>query len=65
LVFNQGVVSATFSTTEYSLFQTYQNQEVSYIESVLESSTWVMMAIGFAGLGYAGYRRARTTRGAV
>ena len=24
-----------------------------------EPSTWVMMALGFAGLGFAGYRRAR------
>jgi hypothetical protein len=27
--------------------------------SVPEPSTWAMMLIGFAGLGYAGYRRAR------
>jgi hypothetical protein len=26
-----------------------------------ESSTWAMMLIGFAGLGYAGYRKARRT----
>jgi len=32
--------------------------------AVPEPSTWAMMLIGFAGLGYAGYRRARTTRGA-
>jgi hypothetical protein len=25
--------------------------------TVPESSTWAMMALGFAGLGYAGYRR--------
>jgi hypothetical protein len=29
-----------------------------------ETSTWAMMAIGFAGLGYAGYRRAREPRAA-
>jgi hypothetical protein len=28
--------------------------------TVPEPSTWVMMAVGFAGLGFAGYRRART-----
>jgi hypothetical protein len=28
--------------------------------SIPEPSTWAMMLIGFAGLGYAGYRRART-----
>ncbi len=30
-----------------------------------ETSTWVMMAIGFAGLGFAGYRQRRTLRGAA
>ena len=30
--------------------------------AVPESSTWAMMLIGFAGLGYAGYRRARAAR---
>jgi hypothetical protein len=30
--------------------------------AVPEASTWAMMLIGFAGLGFAGYRRARPTR---
>ena len=30
-----------------------------------EPSTWVMMALGFAGLGFAGYRKARTTVSAL
>jgi hypothetical protein len=29
-----------------------------------ELSTWAMMVLGFAGLGYAGYRRAREPRAA-
>ena len=29
-----------------------------------EPSTWAMMLIGFAGLGYAGYRKARAPRAA-
>ncbi|MFY9970462.1 MAG: hypothetical protein WAK41_13765, partial [Roseiarcus sp.] len=33
--------------------------------SVPELSTWVMMALGFAGLGFAGYRARRTVRLAV
>jgi hypothetical protein len=32
--------------------------------SAPEPSTWAMMLIGFAGLGYAGYRRAREPRAA-
>ena len=31
----------------------------SQIASAPEPSTWAMMLVGFAGLGYAGYRRAR------
>lgn len=30
--------------------------------TVPEPSTWAMMLLGFAGLGYAGYRKARQTR---
>jgi hypothetical protein len=32
--------------------------------AVPEPSTWAMMLVGFAGLGYAGYRRARAPRAA-
>ena len=32
--------------------------------AVPEPSTWAMMLLSFAGLGYAGYRRAREPRGA-
>jgi len=32
---------------------------------VPEPSTWAMMAIGFAGLGFAGYRKARGRAGAA
>jgi PEP-CTERM motif len=31
---------------------------------VPEASTWAMMLLGFAGLGFAGYRRAREPRAA-
>jgi PEP-CTERM motif len=32
--------------------------------AVPEPSTWAMMLLGFAGLGYAGHRRAREPRAA-
>ena len=35
---------------------------VLYSPTVPELSTWAMMLLGFAGLGYAGYRRAREPR---
>jgi len=31
---------------------------------VPEPSTWVMMAVGFAGLAFAGYRRTKTAAAA-
>jgi unsaturated chondroitin disaccharide hydrolase len=37
---------------------------VLYSPTVPEPSTWAMMLLGFAGLGYAGYRRAREPSGA-
>jgi hypothetical protein len=30
-----------------------------YVVPVPEASTWAMMLVGFAGLGFAGYRRTR------
>ncbi len=33
--------------------------ETGYAPTVPEPSTWAMMALGFAGLGYAGFRRGR------
>jgi PEP-CTERM motif len=33
----------------------------SFVQGVPEPSTWAMMALGFAGLGFADYHRRRTT----
>jgi hypothetical protein len=34
----------------------------TYSTTVVEPATWAMMLLGFTGLGYAGYRRARAGR---
>jgi hypothetical protein len=44
--FDTGFVSPTYYTTN-----------IFTIDAVPEPSTWAMMLLGFAGLGYAGYRR--------
>jgi hypothetical protein len=33
------------------------------VDPVPDPSTWAMMLLGFAGLGFAGYRRARAGHG--
>jgi hypothetical protein len=38
---------------------TYGSADFAIGGAVLEPSAWAMMLLGFAGLGYAGYRRAR------
>jgi hypothetical protein len=40
-------------------------QSMASINVIPEPSTWVMMLLGFAGLGYAGYRKARVGRMAL
>jgi hypothetical protein len=50
------VTSVTFSSSQNSL-------EVASVSSAVpEASTWAMMLIGFAGLGYAAYRKTKTER---
>jgi PEP-CTERM motif len=53
----QGPLTSTFSPSNYEALA------IASITigtgSVPEPSTWAMMLLGFAGLGYAGYRRAR------
>jgi PEP-CTERM motif len=53
--------------TEISLLSTSgikeaKHFEVSGVAAIPEPSTWAMMLLGFAGLGYAAYRKARSVR---
>ena len=59
------------SPGSYSLWESVGSYNYPIEESgnlsmtaVPEPSTWAMMLIGFAGLGYAGYRRARVAQAA-
>jgi hypothetical protein len=42
-----------------------QNFTLEIGAAVPEASTWAMMTLGFAGLGFAGYRKAKTSRTAL
>ena len=57
---------STIGVHDTVLFGTAQAAQlvVSEVSSVPEPSTWAMMLLGFAGLGYAGYRRARRSNAA-
>ena len=43
----------------------YQDLQFVFAEAVPEASTWVMLVLGFAGLGFMGYRRSRNRPVAV
>ena len=43
----------------------YENYYAVTVGSVPEPSTWAMMMLGFAGLGFAGYRKAKVARTAL
>lgn len=57
-----------FSMTEESVFtltpfgQLVNRGQTEVKLAVPEPSTWAMMALGFAGLGYAGFRKSRAKR---
>jgi hypothetical protein len=47
---------AVFSSTQNS----FEFDNVAVAGGVPEPSTWAMMLLGFAGLGFAGYRKANS-----
>jgi PEP-CTERM motif len=54
--------SSSFPTTGGAFVLTSVGESATFnaaTSAIPEPSTWAMMLIGFAGLGYAGYRRAR------
>ena len=56
----------TLDVPEYNDFATFSaSQTVAPSVPVPEPSTWAMMLLGFAGLGFAGYHRAREQRAVV
>jgi hypothetical protein len=64
----------TFTATMWRGNSSYYNESALRLDAiepepsasaVPEASTWAMMLIGFAGLGYAAYRRARGSHGAL
>jgi hypothetical protein len=56
-VFETSVGSLEFDSASFASFQA--------TGGVPESSTWAMMLLGFAGLGFAGYHKAREPRAAT
>jgi hypothetical protein len=68
-----GIVSDSgpFSMTEQAIFtltpfaQLVNRGQTEIKSAVPEPSTWAMMLLGFAGLGYAGFRKARALRSII
>ena len=51
---------AIFTLTPFG--QLINRGQTEIKSAVPEPSTWAMMLLGFAGLGYAGFRKARSVR---
>jgi hypothetical protein len=55
------MTSINFTSPDTGWEQLKQPRISGLVGVVPETSTWAMMVLGFAGLGFAGYRKARTT----
>jgi hypothetical protein len=65
-VINLGGLPGSFTSQASRINDAGQVVGDSYLRRVVipETSTWAMMLLGFAGLGYAGYRARRSAPGA-
>lgn len=48
-----------FGASNVAFAQFNSDQELSAVGSIPEASTWLMMVLGFAGIGLAGYRKSK------
>jgi hypothetical protein len=55
-IFNSG---SSFATSAGTLVIGSLSGDATFTATIPEPSTWAMMLLGFAGLGFAGYRRSR------
>jgi PEP-CTERM motif len=58
-IINLGNLLDSLGSTAYHINNTGQVVGFNEFPAAPEPSTWAMMLVGFAGLGYAGYWRAR------
>jgi hypothetical protein len=56
-----GIHTPASGDTPQTPIVSYYNGDVGFQVVVPEPSTWAMMILGFAGLGFAGHRKSRDT----
>jgi hypothetical protein len=62
---NPGLTPGMYPSLTFDVYATSSVPQAPAIPGVPEPSTWAMMLLGFAGLGFAGYRRARAGHAAL
>jgi hypothetical protein len=58
----KSVVVSTTAGESFKEFKQVQFSGAGLVPSIPEPSTWAMMMVGFAGLGYVGFRRSKKDR---